>query len=495
MNGNGSGDIPSLLTYDKSVQKGDFVTPSVGGGVFNFWVYPDILAAEGLPVLLPSGMAARQKTLQATIKAESMWGSAVAIAIAKGAARGWEVEGNIAIQRKRVHDTLTYATAGVQVGYTHFIRHHLTGYFCAPFVIVELIRETNNYLSRVIGINHLPPSRCELTGDPEIPVTYRDKQGRVHELRWWQVGIFSDMPDVDEDLGGAGVCAAERAYDPIRKLQAMERYVIDKVTGRRPLALYFTSGIGQQQLKDGISTAKNERVRQDMEDGKIAAKAMGFMGAVIIPTLTPDAPAIATIPLAELPDGFNRKEEFDIAILSYANALGIDVQDLQPLTGQALGTGAQSQVLAEKEDGKGLSLWYRTFAEWLNSYVTPKSTTFSWYDRDLRDERAKADIAKVRADTGDVLIKAGVVTAPQWTNVLVDFGDLPDEFLVADATQTEDVADDEKPETQEDAQEEAEEQVEDNTLLPASKAAHSDLDALFEQELSMAKRVARKAQQ
>ena len=65
------------------------------------------------------------------------------------------------------------------------------------------------------------------------------------------------------------------------------------------------------------------------------------------------APGIATIPLADFPDNFNRRDELDIAILGYANNLGLDPQDLQPLTGQALGTGAQSQVLNEKAKGKG----------------------------------------------------------------------------------------------------------------------------------------------
>lgn len=92
------------------------------------------------------------------------------------------------------------------------------------------------------------------------------------------------------------------------------------------------------------------------------------------------------VTLAELPDRFNRKEETDLAILTYANSIGLDVQDLQPLTGQQLGAGAQSQVLDEKSKGKGLAAWRQGFMHELNEAVLDERTTFAFIENDYRDQ-------------------------------------------------------------------------------------------------------------
>ena len=41
---------------------------------------------------------------------------------------------------------------------------------------------------------------------------YRDRLGAIHELRWWQVLSFSDMPDPSETWNSVGLCAASRAF-------------------------------------------------------------------------------------------------------------------------------------------------------------------------------------------------------------------------------------------------------------------------------------------
>jgi len=157
------------------------------------------------------------------------------------------------------------------------------------------------------------------------------------------------------------------------------------------------------------------------------------------------APEVAVVPLSELPDRFNRREEFDIALLTYANNIGLDPQDLQPLTGQALGTGAQSQVLDEKSKGKVLATWRQEFTHYVNEYLLDELTSFAFIEKDYRDMERQAQISKARAEVSKLRIEAGITQPAQEMQVLVDLDELPKEFMPADAT-GDSLSDTEKPE-------------------------------------------------
>lgn len=441
MNGNGAGRIEQLIDRKGSVTQGDYTSPYNGARSLSFMVYPSVLMSH-LPdvgTLANMDYRTRDAILARTPAMESFWGSAVAIAIAKVATRGFEVESDVPLQRKRAQEILNYAVAGISVGWKKFIPHHLSAYLTQSFAAVEIIRESKYPGARVTGIAHLPPRQCQLTGNPEYPLDYIDANGDIHRMAWWQVLIFSDLPDPN-DIGGMGICAAQRAYPHIRKLAAIEEYVTSKITGDRPQAIYITNAMNERQLEEGLNSGQDDAERK----GKRFS--VQHKGALLLPSPKTDEAFLLTIPLAELPDGFDVQVEFNRGILAYANAEGIDVQDLQPLTGAALGTGAQSRVLDEKGDGKGLNLWADQFMEGMNLFVLSEQTTVSWYSRDLRDEKQKVDIQKVRADTLAVLIDKAIIDAPQGTNLLVDEGDLPEEYRSADLTQTGMLADDEKVE-------------------------------------------------
>jgi hypothetical protein len=68
------------------------------------------------------------------------------------------------------------------------------------------------------------------------------------------------------------------------------------------------------------------------EAEKIRRGHVVYKGAVMIPIQTDQAINIATIDLASIPDGFDVDTERRDAYLRYANALGVPVQDIQPLS-------------------------------------------------------------------------------------------------------------------------------------------------------------------
>jgi hypothetical protein len=159
---------------------------------------------------------------------------------------------------------------------------------------------------------------------------------------------------------------------------------------------------------------------------------------------------VATIPLAELPDRFQRKEEVDLALLTYANNIGLDPQELQPLSGQGLGTGTQSEILDDKASGKGLAAWQQQWTHQLNEKVLDDYTTFIFIERDYRDMKLEADVKSARATSIKTLIDSAIITPEQGAQIMADWGEIPREFVPEDLTPGDILTDLEKPESRSD---------------------------------------------
>lgn len=427
----------------RSVTRADHNDISKNGfypGFIQFLVVsPDYTSS--LPGPLPAYWSrARDKILRGTVYQEAMWASSVGIACTKMASLGWEVEsvtkGTAPLLTKRLHGILHGADAGK--GWVTFISKHLRDYLCTDNgAFVEVIRGSNHRGSRILGIMHLDSLRCTRTGDPKYPLLYRDLLGREHILKDYQCLMLSDMPDPGETYNGVGLCSASRAYPAIMKLAAMEQYLWEKVSGSKSQAIYLVKGIGQENFQAAMAAAD--------QDQKSQGNAV-YKGAIIVPFMGDFPMEMITIPLAELPDKFDRKEEFDLAVLTYANALGLDVQDLQPLTGQALGSGAQSQVLDDKASGKGLSAWRQQFMHLLNEYIAPNAVNFHFIEKDWRDIKIQSDINSEYVDMVSGAVESGILTAEQALQVLVDKEVFPREFIKTDETSAVSISDDEKEE-------------------------------------------------
>ena len=54
-----------------------------------------------------------------------------------------------------------------------------------------------------------------------------------------------------------GFCAASRAYGAIMKLSALEQYVYEKISGKRPLSIYLVNAnITEKQLQNAVDTQR-----------------------------------------------------------------------------------------------------------------------------------------------------------------------------------------------------------------------------------------------
>lgn len=438
----------------KSVTAQDYAdTPYTSpGGIY--FMYPRVFGAPSYSPLPAWWSVERDFVLRSTVHREAMWADAVFKAITKIGALGWTIEDteDSKVRTKRGQDIYLTALAGMHRGWVPFISMHLRDYLLTDNgAFVEIIRSSGAAGSRILGIAHLDSARCTRTGDPDVPVLYRDRRGNAwHELRWWQVMSFADMPDPSETMNGVGLCAASRAFLTISKLAAIEQYVYEKVSGDGATEMAFIEGLGPTQLESAILTADGEQKRKG---------AVYYKGKIVIPVMaTPgsgNSLNISNLQLKNVPDGFDAKQERDNAYVIYANALGIPVQDIQPLSGQGLGTGTQTVILAEDAEGQGLAAWRSDWIHKQNDYILPESTTFSWANKnDTRDQKAQAEVNMTKAQVIATLVgnptAPGVISNAQGLNLAVDWDVVPQEYMPAneDATPGGSLGDEEKPLTQ-----------------------------------------------
>jgi hypothetical protein len=349
----------------------------------------------------------RDLVLRNTVFHAPLWASAVHMASTQQAAQRWDIKGG-PTQKKRAQALLNNFGFGV-AGWHSDLMKGLRDYWTTDngqFILI--LREAKSRASRIVGLAHLDSLRCTRTGDLDTPVLYRDKQGNEHELKAWQVITLVDMPDPGEGFNGVGLCAASRAYRAIRTLAATESFVEQKVSGRKPLAIDLVQGLQTQTLTDAIKAAQLTANQQEQSE----LRAISYMGSILM-GLIGQAVSHVRINLAELPDGFQRLEEFNINLYLIADSLGLDFQDLAPLSGGPLGSGQQSQVLDDKARGRAGALWREQFLSAINWQVLPDLVTFEFIENDYRDRLQEAEIKTKTADYAGKLVESGMLTAQQ----------------------------------------------------------------------------------
>lgn len=434
----GNGNNADVLK--RSVTLGDYSkSPYDGSGILSLFFPQPVGTLGDLPQYW---VPARDRVLRTSVMRESMWASAAHIAVSKVANRDWRLDGRkvsywqelllaaddnqsfVSYQEKQVKDFL------------------LTDNGC----FTEVVRSSNARGSRIIGLQHLPSWRCIRTNDASIPIIYRDKKGYWHEMKDYQVLCMSDEPEEDMYYAhNVGFSAASRAWNAIIKLSALETYVYEKISGKRPLDIALVNAsIKEKQLQDAVDAQKE----RSLEQGYVQ-----YMGVVMIPILDPSAsPAVAHIPIAGLPDGFDAKEERLQGQIVYADALGLDPTDLNPelaARGRALGSGSQAQVLDDKGKGKGIQSFTKKQTHLFNEYVLPDRVMFSTYETDLVDMMRRAQIRGENYKSMRVAIGNGqeppFLTPEQAKNILVDLDELSPQYLATDLNADEVLRDAEKP--------------------------------------------------
>lgn len=450
---NGNGTAPSAIAGDT------LEVPSFTGVPLRF-VFPQLLSGPGYTDLPAYWSPRRDMALANTIHKEDMWASAVARTATKFAAHGYVVkdsqdsarkvsasqqllkranggEGWVPFALKVVQDLLT-TDNGI------FIRVRRAGEQVVKIrakakedQFTDVILSQSAGAAKITGLYHLDSLRCTRTGNLAYPVRYRPVSGPDHLLRWDQVLYYADMPSSRAELFGVGFCAASRAYKTISKIASMEQMVYEFLTGGGANKLAFIQGLQEQTLKDLIKAGIAEN----------QAKGFVYYLGTILGAIPGDTPiSIAEIILKQLAEGFTPKDERDNAYLIYANAIGVPVQDIQPLSGQGLGTGTQTVILQEQAEGIGLAAFVKWWEQTVSDRVLPATTELEFVnEHDTRDQKAKAEVSKMRADERSTRIQSGEISPAVARQLAADAGDLPKDLVMVDATPGGQLSDDEKP--------------------------------------------------
>lgn len=422
--------MTDLVSRDRSVTRADYVATADAGGVWNWIVQDPGAVLSPAPSLPLHGTRLRDYMLTSTLDLEDMWAAAINKAATKIAVRGYEVsDSDDSTRRTDYGQGLVRNLDGpaeYRSGMAKVVQDFLltdNGWF------IEVVRANSSPAAKVQALYHLDSFRCYRTGNLDYPIVYISYDGVMHKLAAHQVIFGVDMPSPRARLYNTGRCAASRAFQTIVTLSAMKTYFREKITGSRALTLYFVTGISGRQLRDAMETSEAEKVRK----GHVVYK-----GAVMIPIETDQAINVATIDLAGVADGFDVDQVEKSALRTFAIAIGLNPDELvERAAGLNSGQSAQVAENAAEEAG-GLPYFVKDFEDKINFLIMPKPTIFQIKTNDIRDQKAKADLAKTKADT--IAVMRGTPTAPGWITdqmalqMSVDENIVPAEFLPQDTT-------------------------------------------------------------
>lgn len=244
--------------------------------------------------------------------------------------------------------------------------------------------------AKIIGLAHLDSGRCRRTGIAEYPVVYLSLVGGYHKLHHSRVVFAADLPNPNERYLGRGFCAMSRCLSVAQTIIRYAAYRTELLDDVPALGLLVLQNINKQFWD---STKKEFNSQRQSNEQFI------FSNLMTLFNMDPTKPAGANlIPFKGLWENFSERDFYDMAIDITAMAFGLDRQELAPLATSALGSGAQSTVLAQKSRGKGIGNILSAIERQLNRLL-PESCTFHFDFHDDEQDFQKAQIRNQNAGT------------------------------------------------------------------------------------------------
>lgn len=412
--------------YDAQVVRRSVVEPNTSGivpasGTDSLLLY----VASAADTITPWGRAPklRDKQLRNFFPQENFLMGALGTVSVSNAAFSWKLEGDEQTV-EAVQDMLVNANRGD--GWEDFIsKVSMDLYSQDNGAFVEFIRAGDGPEYPVLNIAHLDSDRCYQTGDPKTPVIYRDRKGRFHELRWYQVAHLQELPS-GQEVTHAGVfyslqyCAVTRVLSAAQIMREISIYRNEKVSGRFTRAVQLLKGVTPQQVREAMAENQNEDDNRGL---------MRFGTPVMVASVSPTAEiGHDTVELASLPDNFDPEKELKNYLIAIQLGFLREYQDFAPLPGGNLGTSAQSEMLNMKSRGKGKAMFMKLIAHMMNFRgALPRNVQFSWDEQDIEAEKTQAELENMRAEGRSKRIQSGELDPEGARQIALDTGDLKEE--------------------------------------------------------------------
>lgn len=288
---------------------------------------------------------------------------------------------------------------------------------------MEVVRTEDSPIAPCVALNHLDSGAVWRTGSFEQPVLYMDNRGIWHRMMWYQVIEFVDMPSPIQAVRGLQLCAISRVLKMAQSIRDMIVFHQEKVSGQFQKAVHLVSGIQRQVIDDTLQEARNNATNMQLTR---------YIQPAIVASLDPNAKvSVATLPLADLPEGFDWDMYFKWYMTTIAMNFGGDYQDLAPLpTGNLGSSQGASFMLHMKSRGRGTENFTNTVEQAMNTRgIMPRDVVFSYSEQDSLQQMEKAELTKTRAQTRQIQIASGE-SSPELARLeAVAVGDMDQELL------------------------------------------------------------------
>lgn len=254
---------------------------------------------------------------------------------------------------------------------------------------------------RVEGIATLDPLYCEVTGNIQYPVIFRSQTG-YHRLHTTRVRRFVDNPQVDRDFYGKGLSALSRYFGFMYAQILMGRYNVERLSDLPPAGIAILNNL--PRFQDIIAQYEADRRKDGQSIFRNIMQAESFDPS--------EKASIEFVSFSQLPEQFDydtrMRHDYNLVALS----IGVDPQDVAPLSGQGLGSGQQSFVLDSKAKRKTPAILLAEIKTFINTDVLPAYLEMDFTPSDEEGAKQEAD------------------TAQAWVNVANSASQLTDEQKV-----------------------------------------------------------------
>lgn len=399
---------------DQSVQTSEFNTEkdayAIGQEPF-FWGY-----IQHHEILAPWGSRQRDVELRKRSYAvhNSLFQSAVASFIKRIQAVPYEIKGG----RNNVRyyqDMLSESDFGN--GWESLVGKFLWDFFTQDFGgIFEIIgkgRADKPITGRVTGLSVLDSLSCQATRSYAFPLVYwNEEDGSFHRMHISRATRLADMASPVRRAYNNGFCALSRYYSESTVDILLNRYDIEALSDMPPPGILAVSGMTQVQWQQASRLYQADRVK----DGEGV-----FRQTMVVHAIDPQTPVkLEIVPFSQEPVNFDAEKYVRIHVNKLALALGVDPQDIWPLTGSALGTGAQSVILNEKGKGKSFGYILQLLTRFMNWNVLSKDCEFQFKFKDSDGDKQKAEQAQIWAGIAVQLKSTGLMTTEQSIELLAN---------------------------------------------------------------------------
>lgn len=237
----------------------------------------------------------------------------------------------------------------------------------------------------MVGIKTMDSLRVYPTGNPVYPAIYYDIHGRMHLMHRSRVIHLVDSEDSEENLQGYGECALSRSIAPVRREILINKFIESYLDDKPMPGIITFSNLSRPEVETALRAMQSD---QSVDDG-------GQWGRVLmLYSLEAEHEAkITWYANSKAPEGFDLEKYKQLIAKEIASTTGLDLQDFWELSGAGIGTGTQSEILAQKSRGKTFGRLLKSIERALNQAL-PEEAEFRFQYKDAQEDKEDAEKAQ-----------------------------------------------------------------------------------------------------